>query len=464
VQRFVYDPYGFVLWAFPWGSGELEGEEGPDVWQARQLMEVGSTWLDDPEATIQEAIASGHGIGKSAQVSWLILWMMATRPFLAGWVTANTKTQLTSKTWRELAVWHNRLICRHWFKWSPTRFFHVDHPKTWGVDAIPWSAHNSEAFAGLHAKHVLMMMDEASGIDDVIWEVASGAMTTPRAAWFVFGNPTKNTGMFRECFGRNRHRWRCRQIDSRSCKKTNKAKLQEWIDDNGLDSDYVRVRVRGEFPRVGTNQLISSEDVQLARDFEIPSEDHLHFPITIGVDVARFGQDETVVLVRQGRKVLEIKAYRGLNNIQAGARVAEIYREYGEGTIQVDEVGLGGGVVDYLNTAGYPVIGVNAGSRADDDRRYYNKRAEMWHRMSKWLETSVDIPDDPVLCDQLVALEYEYDLKERIKLERKEDLKERLPGLGSPDRAEALALTFANVIAPNRTTRSFEPEPEIEAI
>ena len=460
IAGFAFDPYGFVLFAFPWGQpGPLEGFDGPDKWQAEQLISIGKTFDNDPLATIQEAIASGHGVGKSCQVAWLILWAMSTRPHIAGWVTANTQSQLKSKTWRELSVWHQRLLNAHWFKWSATRFCHIDHAETWGIDAIPWSEHNPEAFAGLHAKYVLLVMDESSAISDKIWDVAEGAMTTPRAMWFCYGNPTKNSGRFRECFGKFKHRWNQRQIDSRTCKMTNKTKIQEWEDDHGEDSDFFRIRVRGEFPRFGTNQLISGEDVSRGRKYDMATDEYIHFNTVIGVDVARFGSDETVITVRQGRKVFSQLTYSGLNNIQVGARVVEVYRKYGStGTMLVDEVGLGAGVVDYLMTAGYPVVGVNAGARAKDDKVYYNKRAEMWGRMRDWVDGAVDIPDDPVLADQMSALEYTYDLKERIKLERKEDLRDRLPQLGSPDRADSLALTFAQIIAPGPITDSFEPD------
>jgi len=279
--------------------------------------------------------------------------------------------------------------------------------------------------------------------------------------WFVFGNPTKNTGRFRECFGKNKHRWTNRQIDARTCKMTNKAKLQEWLDDHGEDSDFFRVRARGEFPRHGTSQLISGEDVTRARQTTLDMDEYAFFNITIGVDVARFGGDETVIIVRQGRKVLEQKFFSGLNNIQVGSRAIEVFRRHGSsGVIMVDGVGLGAGVVDYLKTMGYPVVDVIGGSRAEEDKQFYNKRAESWYRMKEWFEGTVDIPDDPVLADQCAALEYEYDMKERIKLERKEDLKDRLPSIGSPDRADALALTFAEIVIPGRIMESFEPEEE----
>ena len=461
IAQFYADPLGFVLYAFPWGEpgGPLEDFSGPDKWQAEQLQRIGSTIKADPDATIQEAISSGHGIGKSAETSWVILWAMSTRPGLAGVVTANTKNQLETKTWRELATWHKRAINEHWFEWSATKFAHRDFPQTWYVSAIPQSEHNSEAFAGLHAEHVLIIYDEASAIPDIIWEVTEGAMTTPRSMWFCYGNPTRNTGRFRECFGKYKHRWATSQIDSRTCTMTNKVKLAEWEADHGADSDFFRVRVRGEFPRSATNQLISSEAVQEARSRSIGMDEHTFQPVIIGIDVARFGADETVITIRQGRKLLEQQFYRGLDNIQVGAKAAEIYRSIPSvGGLMVDEVGVGSGVVDYLKHLGYPCIGVNAGAKPDNPKLYFNKRAEMWGRMKEWVEAGADIPDDAELAEQMTALEYDYTPKEQIRLEKKESLKAR--GLSSPDRADSLSITFAEMVSPFQPQDSFEPEWE----
>ena len=130
---------------------------------------------------------------------------MSTRPHPQIVVTANTREQLLKKTFRELSVWHKLLINTGWFTWTATKFYHNDHPETWFAAAVPWSAERPESFAGTHAEHVMLLFDEASGIHDVIWEVAEGAMTTAGAAWLVFGNPTRNTGRFRECFGKFAH-------------------------------------------------------------------------------------------------------------------------------------------------------------------------------------------------------------------------------------------------------------------
>ena len=456
---FYDDPLGFVCYAFSWGEGDLAEFDGPDTWQTEQLIRVGQAFKDDPETTIREVTASGHGIGKSCEVAWIILWAMSTRPHLNGVITANTTTQLSTKTWRELALWHKRSINEHWFKWTATKFFHVSHPETWFCAAIPNTEHNSEAFAGLHARHVLLLYDEASGIPDVIWEVSEGAMTTPRAMWFVYGNPTKNTGRFRECFASDSSRWHTSQIDSRTCKMTNKKELAEWIETYGEDSDFVRVRIKGTFPRAGNVQFIGSDLVDYAMKNECPYEAHMTMPLILAVDVARFGDDKSVALLRQGRKVLRIWKFRELNTMQLSTEVSAIIREVRPQAVFVDVIGVGAGVVDRLRMLNHEVIEVNAGLGPDDVKTYYNKRAEMWGRMKHWLLQGADIPYDTELKKALIGIEYGYDEKERIRLERKSDMKAR--GLDSPDEGDALAYSFAEIVT-GMAEQSFEPDDAFE--
>jgi hypothetical protein len=463
IAEFYDDAAGFVYYAFAWGEGELADFDGPDKWQLEQLTRVSEEFKNDPETTIREAVASGHGIGKGTETAWIILWAMSTRPHLNGVITANTTTQLNTKTWRELALWHKRAINRHWFQWTATKFFHVDHPETWFCAAIPNTEHNSEAFAGLHAQHVLLIFDEASAIPDVIWEVSEGAMTTPRAMWFVFGNPTRNTGRFRNCFAEDR-RWHTSQIDSRTCKMTNKKEIKEWEEAYGEDSDFFRVRVKGQFPRAGTMQFVSSESVDLARYSDMPMEAYAGQPVVIGVDVARYGEDKTVISVRQGRKLHPQMKFRELNTMEVAAIVGGVINTYKKtgllAAVFVDEVGIGAGVVDRLRQLGYEVIGVNGGLKPIDDKTYYNKRAEMWGRMRNWLRDGADIPiDDSELRTSLIGVEYGFDEKERIRLERKQDMKKR--GMPSPDEADSLSVTFAEDIG-DANLKSFEPEDNFE--
>jgi hypothetical protein len=287
-----------VLFAFPWGQGDLKDHDGPDEWQKQLLLDLGQELekCDKRGGSVQFARASGHGIGKSACIAWLILFWMATRPECQVVCTANTSIQLESKTWRELALWHKRFIAKHWFEWAATTFRNVSHPQTWFASAIPWNEQRSEAFAGTHAKDVLYVFDEASAIADVIWEVSEGAMTTKGAAWVVFGNPTRASGRFRDCFagGKFEHRWNAKSIDSRSARMADKKKINEWVEDYGEDSDFVRVRVKGEFPRSADRQFISEDSIREARG-RFPAADGVKI---IGVDVARFGSNDTSICIR----------------------------------------------------------------------------------------------------------------------------------------------------------------------
>jgi len=218
-------------------------------------------------------------------------------------------------------------------------------------------------------------------------------------------------------------------VDSRTAKVAkNKAQMQAWIDDYGEDSDFVRVRVKGQFPRVGDSQFISTEAVEMAMQREIEPNDT--DPIVIGVDVARFGDDQSVVIVRHGRKVVEIRSYRELDLMQMAARVVEAIDEYKPHTTFVDGAGLGAGVIDRLRQLSYRCIEVQAGSRPFDPDKYVNLRAEMWWKMREWIEHA-DLPDHDQLLYDLTGIEYGYDERMRVRLEKKSDMKKR--GLPSPD-------------------------------
>jgi len=445
-HTFRHDPLGFVK--FAWENVK------PHQWQEELLKDIGfklqNGAITKHEAILQ-AIASGHGIGKSCLVAWVILWAITTEVDTKGVVTANTENQLRTKTWAELAKWYYSYKFKHWFTFTATAIYSSDkdHEKTWRMDMIPWSERNTEAFAGLHniGRRILVVFDEASAIPDNIYEVTEGALTdiNTEILWLVFGNPTRNTGRFRECFGRLKHRWTNKQIDSRSVPGTNKEQIQQWIDDYGDDSDFVRVRIKGEFPRTGAKQFISSEIVEAAidRNVDVP----YGTPKIMSVDVARFGDDQTIIARRHGRKLEDLIKYRGLNTMEVASEVAANIKKYKPDVVYVDGVGVGGGVVDRLQQLGFNIIEVNAGSSPEHSNKdtHYNKRAEMWDRMRQWLDNA-DIPDDRDLRDDLIGIEYGYDNKMRLQLEKKEDMKKR--GLSSPDCADALSLSFYTALPP----------------
>ena len=440
-DRYFWNPLGFVQDCFPWGEGALPDMDGPDAWQRDILTAIRDEY--SLEKALSIAVSSGHGIGKTALIAWIILWFISTRPHPQIVVTANTSTQLEKKTWRELAKWQKHFEFGSLFEWSATTFRLKEHRETWFASAIPWSEQNSEAFAGTHEKYVLIIFDEASRIADIIWEVAEGAMTTPGAIWIAFGNPTQNTGRFRECFGKLRHRWRTWLVDSRTAKMADKAKIQEWVDDYGEDSDFVRVRVRGVFPRASAMQFIPGDIVEAAAGKQHGALEYSHAAIIIGVDMARYGDDQSVVLVRQGLQVLYHEKHREIDTQTMASRVAMLQDEHQADMIFVD-AGYGQGVIDRLRALGRQCVEVYFGSAAADTRQYANKRAEMWGRVKDWLKSGGAIPNDPELTADLVGPEYGFDARDRILLEKKEDMKRR--GLASPDAGDALALTFAEIV------------------
>lgn len=447
IGSFANSPLNYVKFAFAWGEGELKDQSGPDVWQTELMNSVEE--LLDGGASVTEAlrfaVASGHGVGKTACVAWIILWFMSTRPNCQIVVTANTQAQLSTKTWRELAKWHRMAINRSWFKWTATSFFHVLFPETWRANAIPWSETNSEAFAGTHElTGVLIVYDEASAVADMIWEVTEGAMTTPGAMWFVFGNPTKSSGRFYDCFHGMGHRWKHYKVDSRKAKVANQAELQKWLDDYGEDSDFFRVRVRGEFPKQAVNQFISSEVVMDAMKRTRPrQETYHHYRACIGVDVARFGGDTSVITVRQGPYLHPITdKYVGLDTMMLADKVVDVYRRFqGNAIICVDGVGVGAGVVDRLKQLGFPVIDVQSAAKALDARTYSNKRSELYGRLKDWLYADSSMPNDNDIFNQIRVLEYQINNRLQIQLMSKEDVRKEVGN--SPDVADAIAYTFA---------------------
>lgn len=395
----------------------------------------------------------------------LLWWILSTRPFCKGTVTANTMGQLQAKTWAQFASMQGACITGHWFEINTAkgsmRAYHKEFPTEWFVSAQTSKEENSEAFAGQHAANStsFFILDEASGIPDKIWEVAEGGLTDGEPMIFAFGNPTRNVGQFYNCFHRDRDRWTTWKVDSREAQLTNKKQIEEWRQAYGEDSDFFRVRVLGEFPSTSTAQLIPTDAVDDAMMREKPGVDGSSFlQAFIGLDVARFGDDATVLCTRVGRDAASIpwQTMRGLDGTRVGERAHAhaqmLLDDYGFQTVRInfDRAGIGAAVDEYFRYHNMdPRIRVNAvdfGSGSRWPMRYLNKRAEMWSLMKEWLVKQEGvIPKDEELKEQLIAPEYQFTPKGQIQLEAKKDIKKRL-GV-SPDRADALCLTFAEPAA-----------------
>jgi hypothetical protein len=472
------DLYKFVMYVFPWGKKgtPLEHFTGPRKWQKNVLDTITNHIKQNQDKidfdTLRLAVASGRGIGKSALVAWLTIWMTTTRIGSTTIVSANSESQLRSVTWAEITKWLAMSIHSHWFEISATRVLPAKWltdlveedlklgTRYWSIEGRLWSEENPDAYAGYHNfAGMFLIFDEASGIADPIWPVAAGFFTenTPNRFWCAFSNPRRNTGYFYECFNSRRAFWLTETIDARTVEHTDQAVYQQIIDEYGPESTQAHVEVYGEFPATTDDQFIPRELVEeaIAREpIRNPSA-----PVIIGVDPARFGSDATVIVVRQGRDVIAIASYRGDDTMAVVGHVIRVIEQYRPLMTVIDEGGVGGGVVDRLKEQQYKVRGVNFGAKSTNQMMYGNKRAQMWGDMREWLRVA-SLPDNRYLKADLIAPHVKPDSKGTIFLEAKKDMKKR--GLPSPDYGDALACTFAFKIGTdyltsvdNTTTRGY---------
>ena len=473
IAGFTHDPLGHALYAYPWGEGVLAGINGPRAWQRDVLEEIGAH-LRNPETRFQPcriARASGHGIGKSALIGMVVKWALDTCEDCRIVTTANTESQLLTKTSPEIAKWAGLAITADWFKATATALISTvkGHEKAWRADLVTWSTNNTEAFAGLHnmGKRIVLIFDEASGIDPKVWEVALGALTDENTEiiFLAFGNPTLNTGTFRELFGKLRNLWKTKQIDSRTVEGTNKAYLDELVATYGLESDIVKVRVLGQFPSASSMQFIPSATVEEAQTREIGIGLGTD-PVIFGVDCARFGDDHSTLAIRCGRDARS-RTWKRWHHMDAMTLAGDIALEaaiWKPDAIFVDAGNIGAAVIDRLRQllpdtliteVWFGSTRVREANWIGGTRiRVANKRAEMWTNMRHWLAAGA-IPDHQGLHDDLIGPEYTFNDEQAVMLEKKKHMKAR--GLSSPDDADALACTFAEPVQPRRLPGYLDP-------
>jgi len=469
IAGFTHDPLGHALYAYPWGDTSFSDEMGPRKWQ-REVMGDIREHLSNPDTRFKPlriAIASGHGIGKSAAISMICKWALDTCEDTRIVITANTESQVLTKTSPEVSKWAKAAITADWFKATATKLASTapGHADSWRADLVTWSENNTEAFAGLHnkGKRIVLIFDEASKIALKVWEVAIGALTDENTEiiWLAFGNPTQNTGGFREAFGKHRHLWKTRQIDSRTVEGTNKAYLQELVDTYGLNSDIVKVRVLGQFPSASSMQFIGTDLAQNARTRPVPPG-LLSDPLIFGVDCARFGGDHSTLAIRCGRdaRTRPWKRWHQIDSMTVAGDISLEAKLWKPDAIFVDVGNIGGGVIDRLRQLGHKnVFEVHFGGAGRSVEwatgvhiNTANKRAEMYASMRHWLGNGGCIPDEQAVEDDLTGVEYTYsDGESAILLEKKSHMKAR--GLASPDDADALACTFAMPVAPRTVAR-----------
>jgi hypothetical protein len=441
------NPLRFVTLAYP--TIRLE------KWQRVVLESIGHQLMENAQLNrskaIQLSVASGNGVGKTALLSWLILWGLMTHENTLGVCTAGTEPQIRTRLWGELSKWFNQLpeTLRSAYELTATAIFNRQAEKIWRVDGRPWSERNQEAFSGLHnfGNRVLVIYDECSMIPDPIWRATEAMLSDAQTeiVWAVFGNPIRIDGRFPTLFtgGTRSSSWTSLTVDSREVALTSKEMIAEKLAFYGPGSNYVKSHILGEFPTQSAQGLIPADWVEEAsrRETWVDPRD----AVIIGADVASgHGENSSCIMVRRGlnARVHRIERYATLDPVQFAHRIAAVAVEVSADAICVDATGVGEGTAGTLRSLGLPThpIYLAAKSNYPGLVRVANKRAEIWCAMRQWLKEGGAIPDDAQLKAELVGPEFSESAQGLI-IERKSDMAAR--GLASPDAADSLSLTFS---------------------
>lgn len=417
---------------------EVLGVE-PDPWQASVLDAIA-------RGTRRISVRSGHGVGKSACASWAALWYFLTRYTVKVVITAPSASQLYDALFAELKMWVRRLPenILQLIEVKAERIELKEAPNEAFISARTSRAEQPEALQGVHADWVMLIADEASGIPEQVFEAAAGSMSGHRAVTLLLGNPVRSSGFFYDTHHRLASEWMTVHVSCFDSPRVSPDFVRDIASRYGEESNAYRVRVLGEFPRHDDDTVIPMELIETAwqRDIEIP-----HFtPEVWGLDVARFGSDQTALVRRRGRVVTQIQRWAAADLMATAGRV---YHEYQSADVKpaeilVDAIGLGAGVVDRLRELGLPVRGINVSESPSSREKFLNLRSELWFEMRDWfVSRSCKIPRDERLIEQLAAVKYRFTANGKIQIESKDDLRKRLRGQ-SPDEADALALTFAD--------------------
>ena len=393
------------------------------------------------------SVRSGHGTGKSTTSSWAMLWYVLLRFPNKVVVTAPTSGQLFDALFAELKRWINELPpqLQVLLTVKSDRVELSAAPAEAFISARTSRAETPEALAGVHSQNVLLVVDEASGVPEKVFEAAAGSMSGHSATTILLSNPTRSSGTFFESQTRLAGTWWTRRWSCVESPLVSEEFVDEMRARYGEDSNAFRIRVLGEFPMADDDTIIPFHlaDSAIKRDIEIPDDTK---PIW-GLDVARFGADKTALCKRYGNVVTEITSWQGLDLMQTVGRVMAEYEGLSPSMrpseILVDSIGVGGGVVDRLRELGAPVRGINVGEAPAMGNTYMNLRAELWFKTKGWLEDrSCKLPNDDQLLAELTSIRYAFTPGGKMKAESKDDMRKR--GLKSPDLADALCLTMAS--------------------
>jgi phage terminase large subunit len=465
------DPWLFAMSAFVFdGLKDAMGLpiKGPTEQQSQLLEGLAQEVQRGSAGRPHFSIRSGHGTGKSAALAQIIIWYLLTHENALIPCTAPSAHQLQDVLWKEIARWLARLKA----PWKDRLELTTDrlrykNPKQDGLgEAIARTARkeNPDALQGFHAAEIMYVIDEAPGVPEEIYQTAEGALTTPGAISIMAGNPTRISGTFYRSHHEDRQDWNCLHWRSDRSPLVSKSFAEKMARKYGEQSFVYKIRVLGEFPTGNPDSLIPLELVAAAAERELDESVWKKSPVVFGVDPARFGDDETGFCIRQGRKVHETNGWGGLDTVQVAARVYMEAKKWKPAAIFVDSIGIGAGVADQLRKiSDVQIIDVNVSERPSNVETYHNFRSEMWWKAREWFEKrDCSIPNDDTLMSELSTQEWKVSDNGKIRVESKAERKRRL-GIndgGSPDRGDALVMTFTQDVSAGYQQASTSLTPE----
>ncbi len=425
----------------------------PDEWQVLALQDLA--------AVSKVAIKSGQGVGKTSLEAVALLWFLTCFSYPRIVATAPTKQQLHDVLWSEVAKWQERSpLLKNILKWTKTYIYMVGYEKRWFATAR--TATKPENMQGFHEDNMLFIVDEASGVADPIMEAILGTLSGENNKLLLCGNPTKTSGTFYDAFYSSRRMYQCHTVSSEESQRTNKENIENLIDRFGYDSNVVRVRVRGLFPAQENDIFIALQLLEDSVKLEViieEGEEYIPDRIDLGIDVARFGDDDTVIATKIDKIVPDLLVRHGQNTMRTVGDIVHIYRDFMEKYpkydnyvyVKIDDTGVGGGVTDRLNELKEDpaealdkmvIIPVNFARKSPKSKsaRFYDDIVTwMWANVRELMKNKeVRLPNDSILIGEFSTRKYYFHSNGKIKLESKEELKKR--GLSSPDRADAVSL------------------------
>lgn len=422
--------------------------EGPALFAAEAMQAEPTEQQWDGGTAIatrrKVSIRSGHGTGKSALDAWTVLWGLTCFPDVKIPCTAPTAHQLDDVLWAELSFWHWRMpeLLRAQIAVSAERAVRIDRPQS--AFAVPRTARpeQPEALQGFHAETLILIVDEASGVPDAVFQVGEGALTTPGVYALLNGNPTRMQGYFFDTHHSQRANWATLAWNGEDSPLVSREYIRTMAEKYGEDSAIYRIRVKGEFAG-SPDGVIALELIEAAIGRDVERSGNPRW----GLDVARFGEDRTALAKRCGNVLLEkIKSWSGKDTMQTAGMVALEYEETPEDmkpeAICVDVIGLGAGVVDRMRELDVPVIAVNVAETPSVRNQYNRLRDELWFEAREWFyRRDCTMPDDQDLVAELTLPAFRVLSNGKKQVQSKDDMKKI--GVQSPDLADAFCLTFA---------------------